>query len=228
MKKIKVLTLPRPIETKGLVVLVDILRATSTIVTALSHGALNVKPVASVEEALLYSQEGYLLAGERDCVPPQGFQAGNSPLEAQNFAQARVVLTTTNGTKALGFVKKARAICAGAFLNMEAVKKFAQRFEEVIVLCAGTNGELSLEDFLWAGKFAGYLTDYEKENDAAIVSYEYAKGVSDIFQEILKSPHAQRLKELGFDKDVDFCARENIYSTVPIFTPEGFVGIEVM
>ncbi|AEH44711.1 2-phosphosulfolactate phosphatase [Thermodesulfatator indicus DSM 15286] len=227
MKRIKVLPVPKPIETEGLIVLVDILRATSTIVTALSCGALRVKPVASIEEALLYSKQDYLLAGERECVPPEGFQAGNSPIEAQNFAQAKVVLTTTNGTKALSFVKRAKAICAGAFLNLAAVSKFAERFEEVTVLCAGTNGDLSLEDFLWAGKFLGYLFNYERENDAAIVAFEYAREISDILKEIIKSPHARRLEKFGFYKDIEFCARLNIYNTVPILTSEGFVGIEV-
>ncbi len=105
MKSFTVYPLPEVVETKGLVVLVDILRASSTITAALGEEALVVKPVATVEEALLYRKRGFLVAGERGGLPPEGFDLGNSPREAYRMARQKVVLTTTNGTKALGFVK---------------------------------------------------------------------------------------------------------------------------
>ncbi len=226
MKKLRVVPLPVPVETEGLVVLVDILRATSTIVAALAEDALLVKPVASVDEALLYREKGYLIAGERGGLPPEGFDLGNSPREAYRMARAKVVLTTTNGTRALGFVKKAKAICAGSFLNLKAVATFARRFEEIVVLCAGTEGELSLEDFLFAGKLALALEDYPSLNDAATVARKYAAHVEDLSEEIFSSHHARRLVGLGFQEDVAFCAQENLYEVVPILTPEGFVALK--
>ncbi len=226
MKTIKVYPLPTPLETEGLVVLVDILRATSTIVAALAEDAQLVKPVTSVEEALLYREKGYLIAGERGGLPPEGFDLGNSPREAYKMARAKVVLTTTNGTRALGFVKKAKAICAGSFLNLRAVASFARRFEEVLILCAGTEGELSLEDFLFAGKLALVLEEYVSQNDAAIVARKYAGHVEDISKEIFASHHARKLIKLGLEEDVAFCAQENIYDVVPILTPEGFVSLK--
>ncbi len=226
MKKIIVHPLPAPLETDGLVVLVDILRATSTIVAALAEEALVVKPVTSIDEALLYKEKGYLLAGERGGLPPEGFDFGNSPREAYKMARAKVVLTTTNGTKALGFVKKAKAICAGSFLNLRATAAFAHRFEEVHILCAGTEGELSLEDFLFAGKLALLLEDYVSQNDAATVARKYAGHVEDISKELFASHHAIKLTKLGLEEDVAFCAQENIYDVVPILTPEGFVALK--
>ncbi|WP_022854317.1 2-phosphosulfolactate phosphatase [Thermodesulfatator atlanticus] len=226
MKKIKVLPTPKPIETDGLVILVDILRATSTIVALLAHDAVCVKPVSTIEEAFLYKEKGYLLAGERNCTPPEGFHMGNSPLEAEKARRAKVVLTTSNGTKALSFVQNAKAICAGSFLNINAVLEFAKRFEEVVILCAGTEEELSLEDFLWAGMFLGKFDDYQTQNDAAEVALRYAKNTDNIFEEIKRSHHAQRLIKLGFEKDVAFCAKENLYGILPILTNEGFIALK--
>ncbi len=226
MKSLRIIPIPYPIETDGLVILVDILRATSTIVAALAEEASLVKPVASVDEALLYKDKDYLIAGERGGLPPEGFDLGNSPREAYKMARSKVVLTTTNGTKALNFVKKSKAICAGSFLNLKAVANFAQRFDNVVILCAGTEGELSLEDFLFAGKLALKLESYSSDNDAAIIARKYSSTVDDISQEIFSSHHARRLIKLGLEEDVKFCAQEDIYDLVPILTPEGFVGLK--
>ena len=226
MKRFLVQPLPKFIETEGLVVLVDILRATSTITAALGEEALLVKPVASVEEALLYRDQGYLLAGERGGLPPEGFDLGNSPREAQLMARQKVVLTTTNGTKALAFVKRAKAVCAGSFLNLSAVARFCERFEEVVVLCAGTEGELSLEDFLYAGFLGLRLADFQAHNDAATISRRYAQGVKDLKEEILAGKHAQRLIELGFRDDISFCVEIDRYQVIPVLTPEGFAALK--
>ncbi len=226
MKIIKVYPLPSPLETEGLVILVDILRATSTIVAALAEDAQVIKPLASVDEALLYREKGFLIAGERGGIPPEGFDLGNSPREAYKMAHAKVVLTTTNGTKALAFIKKAKAICVGSFLNLKSIVSFARRFEEVVILCAGTEGELSLEDFLFAGKVALSLEEYISQNDAAIIARKYAASIEDVSKEIFTSHHAKKLVKLGYKEDVAFCAQENVYKVVPILTPEGFVALK--
>ncbi len=226
MKSFTVYPLPEVVETKGLVVLVDILRASSTITAALGEEALVVKPVATVEEALLYRKRGFLVAGERGGLPPEGFDLGNSPREAYRMARQKVVLTTTNGTKALGFVKQAGAVCAGSFLNLSAVVHFAERFEEVVALCAGTEGALSLEDFLFAGYLGKELPGHPSQNDAAVVARHYARGVVDLREEILEGKHAQRLRNLGLEEDVLFCAEIDRYDVLPLLTPEGFTALK--
>jgi len=223
--KIYVFPLPRPIKTQGLVILVDVLRATSTITAALFHEALEVKTVPTVEEALLLKDEGYLVAGERGGLPPEGFDLGNSPRDMEKVAGHRVVLTTTNGTRALRFIQKAKAVVAGSFFNLSAVVRFAQRFTEAYVLCAGTEGDLSVEDFLWAGKFAQYLSQADLANDAAVVAQAYARGVEDLEKALWTSHHAQRLKSLGLGEDVTLCAKVDLYPVVPLLTPAGFVPI---
>lgn len=212
-------------ETRGLVILVDILRATSSITAALYHEALVVRPVATVEEALVLKEKGYLVAGERGGLPPEEFDLGNSPREMVRTAGHRLVLTTTNGTKALGFVKKAKAVVAGSFLNFSAIQEFARRFEEIHLLCAGTEGELSLEDFLFAGKVCEGLPEATLANDAAEIAQHYASHVTDLEEALFRSHHAQRLVKLGFKEDVRLCARLDLYPVVPLLTQEGFVAI---
>ncbi len=225
MRKIRVEPLPTLIETKGLVILVDILRATSTITAALYHEAKVIKPVATVEEALLFKDQGYLVAGERQGLPPEGFDLGNSPREMTKAKGQRVVLTTTNGTRALGFVKKAGAVVAGSFLNLSSVTSFAERFSEIIILCAGTEGQFSLEDFLFSGKFVGKINQAKLVNDSAVVAFHYAREVKDIESELFSSHHAQKLMALGLKEDVSLCAQVDLYPVVPLLTTEGFVSI---
>ncbi len=225
MKRIRVEPLPTWIETQGLVVLVDILRATSTITAALYQDALVVKPVARLEEALLFKEKGYLVAGEREGIRPEGFDLGNSPWEMKKAAGRKVVLTTTNGTRALEFVKKAKAIIAGSFLNLSAVAAFAERFSEITLLCAGTQGELSLEDFLFCGKLIQEIKEAEIVNDAATVAKQYAESIKDIESAFFSSRHAQKLTELGFKDDVIFCSKLNTCPIIPLLTKEGFVAI---
>ncbi len=225
MKTIRVEPFPTWIETQGLVVLVDILRATSTITAALCQDVIVVKPVASLEEAMLFKEMGYIVAGERGGSRPEGFDLGNSPREIKKAAGRKVVLATTNGTRTLKFIKKAKAVIAGSFLNLSAVAKFTQRFSEITLLCAGTQGELSLEDFLFCGKLLQELTETEVINDAGIVAKQYAENIKDLESAIFSSHHAQRLTKLGFKDDVIFCSKLNICPIIPILTKEGFVTI---
>ncbi len=223
MKRVFVEVLPREIDTSGLVVLVDILRATSTIVAALASGAEVVRAVATVEEALSWRQRGYLVAGERGGLPPEGFDLGNSPLEAQRLAKGRaLVLTTTNGTQAVGKIRSASKVVAGAFLNLSAVIQMARGFNEVVVLCAGTEGRFSREDFLFASLLVQELSDYQAGDDATLVARGWAAGIGHLEEALRRSHHAQRLIKLGLEADVVFCARRDLFPVVPVLTGEGF------
>ncbi|WP_456434358.1 2-phosphosulfolactate phosphatase [Thermosulfuriphilus sp.] len=218
--------LPRRIETDGLVVLVDILRATSTIVSALAFGAEVVRPVVGVEEALALKEKGYLVAGERGGLPPEGFDLGNSPLLAPDLvAGKRVALTTTNGTQAVGLISSASEVVAGAFLNLSAVVQAAQRHQELVVLCAGTEGHFSLEDFLYAAFLLKRLPGYKPDNDSAWLARDWGQSIDDPAKVIRYSRHAQRLMALGLAQDVSFCARVDLFRILPVLTPEGFKSL---
>ena len=212
---LRIHVLPR--ELKGRTcVLIDVLRATSTIVTALASGANSVKPVLTVEDALKLKGYGYIVAGERGGIKPPDFDLGNSPLEFRkhDLAGKRIALTTTNGTRALSMME-CDVIYAASFLNLSSVSRLISDLDDVDVVCSGTEGEFSLEDFLLAGFLA---KSYPGEmNDAAEVSAVYASGVSNVEIEMKRSSHAKRLIDLGFEEDVAFCSRTDLYDIVPVF-----------
>ncbi len=191
------------------------MRATSTITVMLGEGAEFVKPVLNVEEALRFKEEGCVIAGERGGIKLPGFDFGNSPMEflKTDIRGKRFVLTTTNGTKALSFIK-CESVYAASFLNISAVVNLLSREDDVDLVCSGTEGEFSLEDFLLAGKIV-HLLGRDDLNDAARVAGSYASGVKDIFGEISKSFHASKLKSLGFDEDVRYCSTMDLYEIVP-------------
>lgn len=202
--------LPKPLESE-VCVLIDVLRATCTISAALSNGATGVRPVKDVEEALRYKGKA-LLAGERNSVKIKGFDLGNSPSDMVEVFGREIVLSTTNGTKALSMMR-CSTVVAASFPNLSAVVDFLSPFDRIDVVCAGDNGEISLEDFLLAGRIAE-LDDDPK--DTARIATLYSKSVKDVQSEILKSSHARRLLELGFSEDVEFCSAVDTLSVVPV------------
>jgi len=145
----------------GIAVVIDVLRASTTMTTALSHGAVAVFPRQSIEEVrgLAASHAGAILGGERGCLPIDGFHFGNSPLEytAERVAGRVVIITTTNGTAALAACHDAEAVLVGAMVNRTAVATAARRLaidracQTIHLVCAGTDGEVTEEDILTAG-----------------------------------------------------------------------------
>lgn len=142
----------------GIAIVIDVLRASTTIITALAHGAARVRAVRTVGEArALAGQPGVLLGGERGGRPIDGFDLGNSPSEytRQRMAGRDVVITTTNGTAALHACQDAAAILMGAVVNRSAVATAALRLaagdQAVHLVCAGTDGDVTEEDLLGAG-----------------------------------------------------------------------------
>ncbi len=137
-------------------VVLDVLRATSTITTALEKGCRYVIPVAEVEEARALAKDNpkLILAGERGAVKLPGFQLGNSPLEftPEKINGKEIVLTTTNGTGTIkAAAEKAKLVLIGSFLNARAVAKEAAKHSNILFACAGTNGRFSMDDTLAAG-----------------------------------------------------------------------------
>jgi 2-phosphosulfolactate phosphatase len=142
----------------GIAIVIDVLRASTTIITALAHGAARVRPVRTVGEARgLAGQSGVLLGGERGGRRIEGFDLGNSPLEytRQRVAGHDVVITTTNGTAALHACQDAAEILIGTVVNCSAVAKLALRLaageQALHLVCAGTDGDVTEEDLIGAG-----------------------------------------------------------------------------
>lgn len=199
------------------VVVIDVLRATSTISTIINNGANAVIPVMDVDDAKEFKEQGYLVGGERGGETIPGFDFGNSPLQYHpELVNGRdVVLTTTNGTKCIEMSSEAHTVITGSFLNLSAVVRFIKHADrDVVLFCAGWKDLVNLEDSLFAGAVASQL-DGEK-NDAtllAIDGYECARN--DLFKALKNSNHFQRLADKGVIKDIEYCCKSDLHDVVP-------------
>jgi len=222
-----------PADVQGRTVFViDILRATTTMCAALDHGAKAIIPVASTEEALRLAQTigsaDVLLAGEKDCVRIPGFHLGNSPLEMTEPAVRgkTLIVTTTNGTKALLAAQGAAAVYAVGAANLtlaaEKAREEIERDGSVLVVCAGRDGAFSLDDAYCAGRLAAAALESRKPrrglNDAAIASLDLVRRYGDRWERPLTYSRAGReLIHLGFRDDVLDAARLDAYPVLAYF-----------
>ena len=214
-------------------VIVDVLRASSTIVTALGEGITHVFPVATLEECTAYGQEhGCLTAAERDGLPAPGFDLGNSPfgfLDAARPVRGRALtISTTNGTAALRRSLAAEAVVVGAFLNLAAVADFArQQPRDVLVVCAGWKGQFCLEDTVFGGALAERLaSEFDvSSSDATLAALHlWQQGRADLPAYLLQSAHVRRLNSLEASQDFEFCLRIDAYADVlPVWREDRLV-----
>jgi 2-phosphosulfolactate phosphatase len=207
-------------------VVIDVLRATSSIIHALVSGARSVLPVATVEDAARMAEQigrdAVVLCGERDTRPIHGFHLGNSP---PDFTPERVggktlVMTTTNGTTALLAAAGAGRCYVGALLNLDAVAdRLAAEGSDALLLCAGREGAFALEDALCAGRIVRQVRARAKRltgNDGAAAAARLAARPVTATM-LSRTAAGRRLAELGRHDDVAFCAVENHYEAVPEF-----------
>lgn len=211
-----------------LIIVVDVLRCSSTIVTALANGARMIIPAKTLREARKMRVENpdYLLGGERGGLRPKGFNLGNSPLEytREKVFGKIIVLTTTSGTRALIYSKDAKWVLVGSLLNAGAVAEKAISIADseginVSVIQSGTNGKFSLEDFLCAGAIISMLP---KDNislsdsaQAALLAFKHAE--SNLCANLMKSEHSKRLVKLGLTEDIKFSCQINMFAIVPLY-----------
>lgn len=208
---------PRFWEGKAAVV-IDVLRATSTMVTALACGYTEIQPCRGLVEARNLRGPGVVLGGERGGLPPEGFDKGNSPLEYQERGGGRLVMTTTNGTRAFAAARTAQCVLAGAFLNLHAVAGTLKRLGlPVVLVCAGTGEDFALEDALFAGALACAMND---PHPSGSIHKAYGK---DLLGSMSQSRNGRRLLALGLEKDIEWCCQVDRYGTVPIMDANGLL-----
>lgn len=196
-------------------VVVDVLRATTTIAAALDAGCPAVIPVETPEEAREIAREqGCLLGGERNSVRIEGFDFGNSPLEytPERIDGRPIAFTTTNGTRAMRACEAGETLVAASFVNGAAVARLLEESEnDIFIVCAGTRGEPSIEDTVCAGMLldsAVRSLEVSGEAREAIALWNRHKGgLAAMMKEV--SPHGRSLVDLGFERDVDFAASLN-------------------
>jgi 2-phosphosulfolactate phosphatase len=209
------------------VVIIDVLRATTTIATALYNGARYIVPVDSVAKCIeLGRQINCITAGERDGKIAEGLRYGNSPFEySREFISGKIlVLTTTNGTRLLHMAldKGAREIVTGSFANLNAVTEYLiNQKNNVILACAAWKDKINIEDSLFAGALIEKVKDYFNiECDAShIAANLHSRATRDLFEFMKENnaSHFNRLTAYGLEKDIRYCLESNTANVLPIY-----------
>lgn len=214
-----------------LVVVIDVLRATSAICTALHHGVARIRPVATVEEAMEWQSQGYVAAAERNGEVVEGFDLGNSPLAYIERAAAlkgqTVVLTTTNGTKAIDYASRKQTVVIGALNNLQALCDWLiDRHEDVLILGSGWKDKFNLEDTICGGAIADALIEsgrFRADEDSTVAGkFIYRSARDNMFAFLKASSHRRRLRRLNLNADVKYCLTPNNLTTIPILR-DGFL-----
>jgi len=207
-----------------IVVLVDILRATTTIVTAVANGVEAIIPVATHDEARRLKSEGFLVATEKDGVQLDFADFGNSAFSftREAIGGRTLVYCTTNGTRALHMARGASSIAIGAFINISALTEWlAGQQKDVVILCSGWKNKFCLEDTLFAGALTQRLLDtglFRSDCDSASASLDLWKlAEGDVLGYIEKAAQRHRLKKLGLDDVIPYSFACDQVKVVPVF-----------
>lgn len=201
---------------------IDVFRATSVIVTALAHGASEVIATEEIREALLEKQAfpESILGGERNSIKPEEFDFGNSPCEYFSMQGKRLILSTSNGTRAIRKAGRSSGTYICSFLNLMAVIDHIQsRNQDVILLMAGVREEFSYEDGLCAGAVIHGLSARHTEmalDDLSLLLKKTFEMEQHQLSDALRATFSYtKLARHGFSHDIDFCLQENVYSQLP-------------
>ena len=198
-------------------VVFDVLRATSSMITALAHGAAEIFPVKTIEEARALRKEmpDALLGGERHGERIEGFDLGNNPFEYTALAGRRIISTTTNGTIALRACERAGRVLVGALLNLGALRDELARTKpaEVLLVCAGTFETFALEDAIAAGLLAVEFPNAEL-TDAAVAAVATARKFSTPLDGLLAARNGRALAARGWRDQIEWCAQVSRFGVI--------------
>ena len=204
------------------VVVIDVLRATTVMITALKNGAEKIYPFKEIKEAIQKKEElkDGLLAGERKGLKIEGFDFGNSPLEfTEKKIKGKVIcMTTSNGTRAIENSQSGENIYIASYINVSSVvEKVLKNEIDLIIVCAGTEDEFSLDDSLCAGIIANKTLEKRSVlTDAFTISLQKLAKYSKNIKEVLKdSKHYSYLKKIGYESDLDYCLTLDCCDIVP-------------
>lgn len=209
---------PADLRAADVAVVIDVLRATSTATQALSSGYRRVLMVDTLERAYELQAPGRVLAGERGCLLPPGFALGNSPMEATRCYGDELVLATTNGAPAtVAAARRAPVVVLACLLNLGAVTRWLKSSHPgaaVQVVCSGTDGAAAFEDIYVAGRICA--ASEGPRTDAAEVAVALAAHYPSAEEALGSGSNARVLRDVGYEDDIVYCARESVLGTVPI------------
>jgi 2-phosphosulfolactate phosphatase len=210
-----------------ILIVIDVLRFSSSIVTGVAAGVKQFIPVATLDEARKMHKENsnYLLAGERRGLKPKDFHFGNSPLEynKSDLKGKTIIISTTNGSKTIEYCKNSKLLLIASFLNAHALSAYIldylPREENISIILASKRHTIFLEDFICAGLLVSNIINSISEqhlNDDAILAKLAWNSAKDKLEKIiLQSNHASYLQSIGFEEDVKFCIKRDIYDIIP-------------
>ena len=206
-----------------LIVVIDVLRATSAICAAIENGVKGIIPVDSVDEAREYLKKGYLAAAEREGQIVEGFTMGNSPISFLDpkLKGETIVLTTTNGTKAIKVAENKETVVIGSLNNLQSLTEWLIRQERnTLVLASGWKDKFNLEDTICAGAIIDGVMESgkfaSKEDSSVAAKFIYRSAKENIFSYLKASSHRRRLRKLNLNADVNFCLTPNNLTAIPI------------
>ena len=206
-----------------IVVVIDVLRATSAICAAFDNGIKSIIPVATIDEARDYQKKGFLVGAERQGQIVEGFDFGNSPYSymKEELKGQEVVLSTTNGTKALSIAADAPTVVVGALNNLDALCEWlAVQDKNVLCLCSGWQDKFNLEDTICAGAICDQLISSGKfvsdEDSSIAAKYLYLSAWENPLGYLKSSSHRRRLKNLNLNEDIKYCLTPNKTTVIPI------------
>jgi 2-phosphosulfolactate phosphatase len=209
--------------TESIVVVIDVLRASSTICTAFANGAASIIPVTGVDEAKLFKSKGYLVAAERDGFVLDFADFGNSPF---NFTKEKVegktiVYSTTNGTGLINLASSSYMTMIGSFLNISALTQYLiQQERNVLLLCAGWKNRFNIEDTVCAGAIAERLmnsNNYKTICDSTIAALDlWSLAHNDLHGYIDKAAQRSRLRDKKLDDCIGFCLTPDFTDKIPV------------
>ena len=216
-----------------LIVVIDVLRATSAICTAIEHGVKGIIPVATLEEALEYKEKGYIVAAERNGAIVEGFDIGNSPytyMEPELKGQT-VALTTTNGTKAIRIAEQKETVVIGSLNNLQSLCDWLiKQDRNVLVLASGWKDKFNLEDTICGGAITDILIESGKftsdEDSSVAAKFIYRSARENMFAYLKASSHRRRLRALDLNADVSYCLTPNNLTAIPILKNGVLVPLE--
>ena len=205
------------------VIIIDVLRATSVITTAIANGAQEVVAVKEIDEALSLREEGCIMGGERKALKIEGFDLSNSPLEytKEAIGGRKIIMTTSNGTNAISRATSASEIIIGCMLNGKAVAThIASSSEDTVIACAGTKGQFSIDDFICAGKILHDIkeqcnAELDDMCSAALLAYEDHRG--NVLEYVKHAAHYKYMLSIGLEDDIEYCFREDETDMVPVY-----------
>lgn len=209
------------------VIVIDVLRCTSAIIAALENGAEKIVPVLEPNEAISLAQaigqRDCILGGERGCNKLPGFDVGNSPFEydSHTVAGKTVIISTTNGTNAICGMRDGARVFLGSMINRTAVAlAAASETNDILIVCSGTDGVVSADDYCAAGSIIEALLRYAPSSELTDIAH-ICRNLYHSFKngsfDLMSSRHCRRLASLGYVKDIEYCLTEDSSQIVPIY-----------